>query len=310
MIIAEVQRAASILNDELKKVKRTVSRKAILEEAWMIVFVLCGIRCAGLLSKLQTDNENISALINSLSLILNNDVENVLILVHVPSQQTFIVNRKLLFTRLNRITNHAFLAIDHAEVNAKVQDKVPSSLKKMLEEIEMVLGEEGRMSVQVISLTCEHSLQSSNIAKTGVALAGWLLEYPLVYYFSQSENFQLQASIHSASSIGNLLSKYSDDWEEADDMQTNNLAGKDLIVFCVDLLIRSESEIVQNILQFTIPVSSIHPTAEAIGIHSGSLEDIRQNLTNYFDDRIQIQKGNQLSIRVDTKQIKMDRVAI
>ncbi|MCO5585021.1 hypothetical protein L7F22_038953 [Adiantum nelumboides] len=310
MIIAEVQRAASILNDELKKVKRTVSRKAILEEAWMIVFVLCGIRCAGLLSKLQTDNENISALMNALSLILNNDVENVLILVHVPSQQTFIVNRKLLFTRLNRTTNHAFLAIDHAEVNAKVHGNMPSSLKKMLEEIEMVLGEEGRLSVQIISLTCEHSLQSSNSAKTGVALAGWLLEYPLVYYFSQSENFQLRASIHSASSIVKLLSNCSDDWEEADDMQMNNLAGKDLNAFCVDLLIRSESEIVQNILQFTIPVSAIHPTAEAIGMRNGSLEDIRQNLTKHFDDRIQIQKGNQMSIRVDTKQIRMDRVAI
>ncbi|PWN37007.1 uncharacterized protein FA14DRAFT_176309 [Meira miltonrushii] len=313
MILAEVQRVTSILQDELKRSKRSASKTAILEEAWMITFVLCGMRCSGLLAKLQTDKETISALANALSRILVKDVEDLLILVHVPSQQTFIANRELLAKQLKRSKvehDHAFLAVDQLDADAEAHITAPSSLKMMLEEIENDIERKGRTSVQIISLTLLNPTKSSAGAKTGVALAGWLLEYPLVYHFRQSENVQLQATPHSISSIGDLFSNSLDDWDGSSDMQTNNLAGKDLTVFYVNLSIKSELEIVQNILQFTIPVSVLHPTAEAIGILPGSIEEIKQHLTKLFQDRIQGQKSDQLSIRVDTKQIRMDRVAI
>lgn len=313
MIVENVQRVSSILQDELKKVKRSVSRAAILEEAWMITFVFCGIRCSGLLSKLQTDKEIITALSNALYRILAKDVEDMLILVHIPSQQTFIANRVLLAGRLQRTRTdpyHAYLAVDQTDVDTEVQATAPSSLKKILEEIEENLDKKGRMSVQIISLKCEHPTDVSSSAKTGVALAGWLLEYPLVYHFSKSINVQLLAASNSIGGIGDLFSNSVDDWEGTDDMQMNNLAGKDLVVFYVNLSIKSETEIVQNVLQFTIPVSVLHSTAEAIGLRHGSIEEIRQHLTKLFHARIQGQRNDKLSIRVDTKQIRMDRVAM
>lgn len=313
LILAEVQKVNKILQDELKKVKKLVTKTAILEEAWMITFVLCGIRCSGLLSKLHTDKETLSALTNALSRILAKDAEDVLILIHVPSHQTFIANRDLLVKRLDRskaYEHHAYLAVDHTEMNADVQNTAPSSLNRILEEVERSLKWEPRLGVQIICLTCEHSDHASTGSKTGVALAGWLLEYSLIYYFLQSEHVQLQATTGSISSAGKLLLNSFDGWDEAGEMQTNNLAGKELVIFCVDLLIQNESKHAQNVLQFTVPLSALQSTAEAIGVCGGRIEDFKQHLTKLFTDRIQGRNSDQLSIRVDTNQIKMDRVAI
>lgn len=319
MISSEVRRMADILQDELKKVKRSISKSALFEEAWMITFVIQGLRCAGLLSKLHTDYETITALKKALNRILNGQMENILILVHVPSQQTFVANRKILTRRLEQVgidKGNAYLAIDSDDLNADVQTNAPQSLTHTLGEIKResdrlkIVNGQGRMNVQVICLICQYPHSGLADAKTGVALAGWILEYPLIYHFSSSRDIQLQAISALDYDIEEILSNSSDWWEGADDMQTNNLAGKDMVAFSVNLQISSQSKEIRNILQFTIPLSAIETSAKVISLCDHGIDNIKQYLVKYFGDRIQGQKSEEFSISVTTNQVRTDRVAI
>lgn len=100
MDVAEVAQWTDSLRLELKSNGVRLSRLSAEREACMLLTVVKGLRCAGLISTFASEGKSVAAL--SRLLAAQHSAASSLVLVHVASQQTFVVHRRTLELRLRQ----------------------------------------------------------------------------------------------------------------------------------------------------------------------------------------------------------------
>jgi hypothetical protein len=134
----------------------------------------------------------------------------------------------------------------------------------------------------------------------GVALAGWLLEYEIIYFY----NLPYSSGTPSVQLWERDKKKQNDEWEidtSNDTMTRNCLAGKPLVLVVV------KTSLGFILYQFTFPQSLITLVAEKMELVDTSLQGICDKIKARLEPRA---RQGACDIDVTYEIITMDRVAI
>lgn len=182
-----------------------------------------------------------------------------------------------------------------------------TAIKKAVHEHDTSSAMESAPSAPVILLNgAEDGTARSSVA--GVALAGWLLEYSIVYYYRCAQCTSAHATSWTDSKcLSFTVQNRQDVCEPAS--TGNNLADVELIVFCVTLAAEQAKTI--PIMQFTIPNRVLSDTVKAIGCSGDGALAITDHLRQTFIPRIATAHLMPCTdVQIHWEKIVMDRVAI
>lgn len=115
-------------------------------------------------------------------------------------------------------------------------------------------------------------------AVEGIALAGWLLDYEVIYYYDVDRHSPHQ--ILRCSFEESELPKFDAVWLEP---QANNLDDRSLLLFQVDLISNQSGEQTrQNLFAFTCPQQC---AAEIFGSEDAAVEHVKRSVKQKIGDR-------------------------
>ncbi|CAO1619014.1 unnamed protein product [Sympodiomycopsis kandeliae] len=256
---------------------------------WDVYLVSSGIRAACLIDVFLPSGDSIAALEKVLHSALRDQVK---VLVHQPSEQTFIINLRLTLERCHRHLAHedeiSFIDVTSRSEKLShhsVHSRIPQSLREMMQTI----LNSGHSPSRILLGVQEYDTRS---AQQGIALSGFLLEYLYIYTLDSDRD----SEPHS----GNILSDVT------------------LIHFTVSL---TDGRMEKQVMQFTVPEPCLDGTS-ALGQVKGIEDTLRKmfqgKLEQYHNETVSSSSGQQerivdlsrATVVVQCKQVSMPLVGL
>ena len=229
---------------------------AALSDGMALTAVAHGLRSACLISSFPTTFGNVIALQTTIMEALSS-VDQLIILVHRESEQTFVVNVKAFEDRQRAQADHPsalFYYLNGSRPSGTID--VPTGLHHLLKLLQKSFRRTHASSTSDsnVPLLCTNAVNTSPIAsrKIGVALAGWLLEYSVIYCFEEEKNL-LDANAFDVHELTPSDFALTDAFESAIHLSesTQHLRGLSLLLVTVELSPEGKDKF--PLYQFTLP---------------------------------------------------------
>ncbi|PWN92849.1 hypothetical protein FA10DRAFT_276844 [Acaromyces ingoldii] len=216
--------------------------------------------------------------------VLVDGLKSLFFVCHAPTGQIFIVDRRRFLRRMDRAME---------ETEYFVKSERPAYLSALLEAIrdnckpkalttapgsrptQDVLLDSGPPSGSVANGEIDVD-ELSRHATEGIALAGWLLDYEVIYYYEQSQPNQHQT--YSCSVDDGFALDLGSFWPEA---LVNNLEGVPLLLVQVDL-VGLDGLKRRNLYAFTIPQQCV---LEIFGSEKEVIENVKLSVERRLQGR-------------------------
>lgn len=284
------------LRDSLLQYARTkVSHDAARNDVRCASLVERGTRMACLLTACTATNERVVQSLRD-SLLRSGFLNKSFLLLHTASEQIFLVNRRLFRSNVLASPTRVYHILDSNGASApSCTTAWPEDLQSSLKAITQSLALTPTHTQHALLLECPPEL-----AVSGVALAGWLLEYVFVY----CHRCPVDMPISARWMYGSGMMEAPKLIPETVSLDSSSLSGRPLCVFSAFL--HSDSPLPNDryeLMQFSIPMDLLDEVAELLRSQSQGAAAVVEHIQLHYRDRVDVSDNMRLVVHYEHRTL-------